>query len=193
MTRSSKAKESLQVTATLTVTFRKPRSTPLSLLVLFCAILVYRSVTVSSSSSHNEVPFALAAVELCLATAAVVAILMMPMRDPDLGVSDVSAPFSTPSYHLRSPEDNMSLWQFMTVSWMAPLIATGRKRQLNDEDVWLLPYEFQHSRLHYLFRDIKGSVLMRLLQANSIDLFITSCLGLLESVASKFGPYPLHV
>ena len=78
----------------------------------------------------------------------------------------------------------MTLWQFMSVAWMAPLISLGKRKQLNDEDVWLLPYEFQHNRLHYLFRDVQGSVIKRLLKVNGLDLVVTTLLGILESVAS---------
>jgi ABC-type multidrug transport system fused ATPase/permease subunit len=67
---------------------------------------------------------------------------------------------------------------------MAPIISIGTRRQLNDEDVWFLPFEFQHTRLHLLFREIKGSVVGRLVKANGVDLWITTGLGVLESFAS---------
>ena len=66
----------------------------------------------------------------------------------------------------------MALWQFLTSSWVSPIIRIGRKRQLNEGDVWQLAYEFQHRRLHEKFRDMKGTVLQRLLQANGIDCWI---------------------
>ena len=111
-------------------------------------------------------------------------ILGMPMRDPRLDSTGISAPFSTPTSSLRSPEDVFTLWQWLTISWMAPMISEGKRRQLHDEDVWLLPFEFQHTRLHLLFREIKGSVTGRLLRANGPDLFLTAGLGILESVMS---------
>ena len=87
---------------------------------------------------------------------------------------------------MRSPEDNLTLWQFMSVSWMAPLIKMGNERQLNDEDVWSLGYEFKHRGLHDEFRELKGSVLRRLLEANGLDLFIISALSIIELVASVY-------
>lgn len=68
---------------------------------------------------------------------------------------------------------------------MKPLIELGNKRQLNDDDVWMLGYEFKHRTLHDSFRELKGSVLRRLLEANGIDLVIMSLLAIVELVASE--------
>lgn len=122
--------------------------------------------------------------EAAVSFLSLVIILFMPMRDPRLGSEGISAAFTTPTSSLRSPEDAFNLWQWLTVSWMAPIISEGKRRQLHDEDVWLLPFEFQHTRLHLLFRDVKGSVTGRLLRANGPDLFITTGLGVLETVMS---------
>jgi hypothetical protein len=112
--------------------------------------------------------------------------LNMPLRDPGLGrAKEISQPFTTPTSSLRSPEDAVTLWQWMTISWMGSLIKVGNQRQIQDEDVWFLPFEFQHSRLHQLFRDVKGSVWVRLLKANGPDLILTTLLGVLESVTTR--------
>lgn len=112
-------------------------------------------------------------------------LLNMPLRDPGLGsAEEISQPFTAPTSSLRSPEDAVTLWQWMTISWMGPLIRVANQRQIHDEDVWFLPFEFQHSRLHQLFRDVKGSVWVRLLKANGPDLFLTTFLGVLESVTT---------
>ena len=86
----------------------------------------------------------------------------------------------------------MTLWQWMTVSWMSPLIKIGSRRQLNDEDVWLLGYEFQHRQLHDTFRELKGSVLRRLIRANWIDLALLSGLAILELTANYSIPFLLQ-
>lgn len=79
----------------------------------------------------------------------------------------------------------------MTVSWMTPLITLGSARQLNDEDVWSLAFEFQHGILHDSFRELKGSVVRRLITANGLDLVIIFFLAVLESLASMECPqYP---
>jgi len=67
---------------------------------------------------------------------------------------------------------------------MSPLIALGKKRQLHGEDVWDLGYEFKHKRLHENFRELRGSVIKRLLVANAIDLILVSLLEALSLFAS---------
>lgn len=163
----------------------RPKSTPLILLGLLFTVFVCRLAALILTAAASNASKALAISETCIAALTVVAILGMPMRDPNMPTTDISKPSSPPTSDLRSPEDNLTLWQFLSVSWMTPLIARGAKRQLHDEDVWFLPYDFQHSRLHILFRELKGSVVKRLLLANGLDLIITTTLAILESGASK--------
>lgn len=125
-----------------------------------------------------------ASIELLIGLSAITVIVCMPLRDPDLSRDGISPPFGHPTSQLRSPEDNLSLWQFMTVSWMTPLIALGSARQLNNEDVWSLALEFQHRALHDCFRELKGSVVRRLITANGLDLMTIFSLAVLESLAS---------
>ena len=127
-----------------------------------------------------------ASLEAIAAFGTVAVLLRMPIRDPNLPNHKICAPFAAPTSQLRSPEDNMTLWQFMTISWMAPLISLGSARQLNGDNVWSLSFEFQHKYLHERFRELKGSVLRRLLKANAIDLVILSFLEVLESLAGIF-------
>ena len=108
----------------------------------------------------------------------------MPLRDPRLATDKICPVFDPPTYDLYSPEDNLTLWQFMTVSWMSPLISLGKIRQLNDQDVWFLGFEFHHSVLHDTFKELQGTVVRRLLWANGVDLVIISTLAILELVAS---------
>lgn len=162
----------------------RPTTAPKSLLVLYISILVSQLVIVLHelwNITRNE---ALDVFAILSAWAAIIAVLQMPLRDPNLPHEAISPAFGPATSHLRSPEDNLTLWQFMTVSWMAPLISLGTSRQLNDEDVWQLGYQFQHKTLHEKFRELKGSVLKRLLEANGIDLLIVSILGIIEQLAS---------
>lgn len=119
------------------------------------------------------------------ALSTIITILRMPLRDPEMSSKEISKPFEPPSHELRTPEDSLTLWQFLTISWMSPLISLGYSRQLNDEDIWGLGFEFQHRKLHHNFRELQGSVVGRLLVANGLDCVITTFLGILELVASK--------
>ena len=110
----------------------------------------------------------------------------MPFRSPALSRGSICAPFAVPTDTLRSPEDDLSLWQFLSVSWMSPLISIGSARQLDDKDVWSLSFEFQHKALHENFRMLKGTVVKRLLVANGIDLVIITVLAILETLSCRF-------
>jgi hypothetical protein len=109
----------------------------------------------------------------------------MPFRYVSGDDKEVSGVGSLPNDQVRSPEDNLRLWQFLTVYWMSPLIRIGKKRKLNEEDVWLLAYEFQHSRLFETFQTLKGSVLGRVIRANGLDIFIISMLSLIDLACSR--------
>lgn len=127
-------------------------------------------------------------VGLGLPLSSITTMLNMPLRDPLLDHTGIGKPFAEPTYNVRSPEDVITLWQWMSVSWMAPLIRLGYKRQLHNEDVWFLSYEFQHAKLHMLFRELSGTVFVRLLKANGLDLIITTALGVLEMLVELSEP-----
>ena len=168
------------------VAIGRPSTTPRALLALYCSILGTQLIVLIDDFSilrPDQVPAILVPFT---ALGAVMTILFMPMRHPNLPSDQISPVFSSPTSQLRSPEDNFTLWQFMTVSWMTPLIAVGNKRQLNDEDVWLLGYEFQHRGLHDRFRALRGSVFRRLLDATGLDLILISVLSIIELFASMY-------
>lgn len=163
-----------------------PQTTPKALLALYISIFVSQSFVLTDTATKlrpDDVPILLGVI---LALAALGIILNMPLRDPRLPSDEVSPVFKPPGSGFRSPEDNLTLWQFMTVSWMSPLIALGKSRQLNDEDVWSLGYEFQHRLLLDRFRELPGSVLRRLLEANGLDLMLVSIFSVIEVCSSMY-------
>ncbi|KAL1861651.1 hypothetical protein Daus18300_008767 [Diaporthe australafricana] len=163
----------------------RPRSAPISALVLQAALLLVQLVMFSTILQiFSTAALLLWGVEAVIPLVSIIFIFNMPQRDPLLNSEDICAPYSTPTDKLRSPEDAFTLWQWMSVSWMSPIVKTGCQRQLHDEDVWTLPLAFQHSRLHRLFRDVKGSVLARVFKVNAPDLIITTLMGILESICS---------
>lgn len=139
--------------------------------------------------SHTQASFAAKDIPLVLApVAALLGILMilnMPLRDPALPSKDISPVFSTPTVELRTPEDNLTPWQYMAVTWMAPLIQKGVTKEMEDQDVWNLGYEYKHARLHNAFRKLPGSVTRRIFLANGIDLVLTTTLNVVRLAASK--------
>lgn len=171
--------------ATLLICITRPDTAPKALLLLYISILIAHSIILFDAIidlTPQTIPFILV---LVAAIGAIAIILNMPLRQTSMPNEKISPAFSPPTSALRSPEDNLTMWQYMTVSWMSPLIRLGRERQLNDEDVWGLGYEFQHRLLHDSFRELKGTVLSRLIQANALDLGIISVLAIIELFASK--------
>jgi hypothetical protein len=157
------------------------------LLGFYLSAFVAQLINVITCGVHTSNPVygAAALVVLFAALTAVVVIFFMPLRDPILSAGEISTVGATPNIKLRSPEDNLRLWQFLTTSWLSPLLAIGKKRQLHEEDVWSLGFEFQHTRLHEKFRQLQGSVVKRLLRANGLDVFIITTNGILNTLCGK--------
>ncbi|KAG9234433.1 ABC transporter-like protein [Amylocarpus encephaloides] len=169
--------------AAVLVVILRPLTTPKALLFLYISIFISQFIILVNGKTSIEDYDAPAILVLFWAFAAILIILQMPLRDPSLPKFTISPTFGPPTSQLRTPEDNLTLWQFMSVSWMAPLIALGNARQLNDDDVWGLGYQFQHRTLHDRFREMKGTVLRRLVDANGLDLFIITMLVSIPSYA----------
>ncbi|KAK4034999.1 putative ATP-dependent permease [Parachaetomium inaequale] len=168
----------------LTLAIERPRTVPGPVFIINSALLLVEATILAlvPDAISGSWPRALAwTAGVALPLASITLMLNMPLRDPLLDSTDIGKPFAEPTSTVRSPEDIITLWQWMTVSWMAPLISIGYNRQLEDEDVWFLPYEYHHSRLHILFRELSGTVFARLIKANGIDLIITTALGVLET------------
>ncbi|KAL4916876.1 integral peroxisomal membrane peroxin-domain-containing protein [Aspergillus aurantiobrunneus] len=174
------------------IAIERPRTSPI---LLFTFFLTAGTIEVAFTVNRNAYAisklfnFQLAAAASllgCMVT------LAMPLRPASLPCIEISAVGQKPSSDFRSPEDNLRLWQFLTVSWMAPLMTLGKKRQLDEGDVWYLGYEFQHKRLHEKFRQLRGSVLRRLLRANGIDLVIISTISILRLICEYSTPLLLQ-
>jgi len=171
--------------ATLLIGISRPAIAPRALLILYSSILTAHCIIFFNGIPRigpETIPFALVPFA---ALGAIAIILNMPLRHPSMPSEKISSAFGPPTSDLRSPEDNLTMWQYMSVSWMEPLIKRGNNKQLNDEDVWSLGYEFQHRLLHDSFRELKGTVLSRLIEANALDLVIISILSIIELFASK--------
>ena len=160
---------------------KTPRILLLQYLLMLLADLTRYSVHFLGHTLQDPNPFRLA--QTGLTFLAVIIIGNMPIRDPTWASSDIGYPGQSPSHLLRSPEDNLTLFQFWTMSWVFPLASLCRKREIVVEDVWQLPFDFQHSRLYLAFRGVQGKLLSRLIEANGLDLFISVALAIVEKVS----------
>jgi len=161
----------------LIVIIWRPQITPKSLFIFYCSVVVSQIILLNETAFDlrpDDVPVLLGALT---AFAAICVILNMPLRDPKLSHASIGAAVGgAPTPLLRTPEDNLTFWQYMSVSWMTSLIKMGNMRKLNDDDVWNLGYEFRHRLLSDKFKELQGSVLSRLLKANGLDLILVSTL-----------------
>ena len=164
----------------------RPRSCPTVWLLFYFFEIVVETAFITSRAAKSRSSTYCHSIVIAVSCASIFVITTMPFRAVALPPEDVSAVGSTPSDKHRSPEDNLKLWQFLTVSWMAPLISMGNKRTLNEEDIWTLAYQFQHARLHEQFRRLKGSVVWRLIKANGVDFFVITITGLLGLVCGLY-------
>ena len=176
----------IQAVATLVIAIKHPRSSPASMLGFFITAFAVELSFIPSSATHPQFKVISHYTAACAAVCACICILLMPLRVPTLPCIDIAAVGQRPSSDFRSPEDNLRLWQFLTVSWMAPLISIGRNRQIQEDDVWYLGFQFQHQRLHDKFRRLRGSVVSRLLQANGIDIFIIALVAIVQLLCGLF-------
>ncbi|KAH0350782.1 ABC bile acid transporter, partial [Aureobasidium melanogenum] len=173
----------------------RPRTASIFLLVLYATLFVLQVSILTSSGwwfDGFDLIVAFRIINICLSLISIAAVVNLPLRDLSLARDGISQPYTTPTANLRSPEDDLTLWQSMTVSWMSPLISVGKTRQLNDDDVWSLGYEFQHRHLHDAFRELHGTVVRRLLRANWHDLVILTVLAILELAANYSAPILLQ-
>jgi ABC-type multidrug transport system fused ATPase/permease subunit len=149
-------------------------------LAFYIPIFVIHLSLYTGNANLSEVAKAVHGIAASASFASLVTLLVMPFRPLSWPSEEISAAGSTPTVELRSPEDNLKMWQFLTVSWIAPLMGIGKKRTINEPDVWLLPFQFQHRRLHEAFRVLKGTVLCRLIRANATDFVILSAIALVQ-------------
>ena len=152
--------------------FFRPRTSPGSLLPFYFTALAVELLSILSAGLPQRARDICHYVAFTAAFCCVIVILAMRLRNPSLPVADISPVGDIPSNKTRSPEDNLRLWQFLSIYWMNPLITLGKKRTLNEEDVWRLAYEFQHKIIYERFRVLQGTVVKRLLKANGLDICI---------------------
>ncbi|RMZ75443.1 hypothetical protein DV737_g5299, partial [Chaetothyriales sp. CBS 132003] len=175
----------------LLITVQSLRTTSVLLTSLLAVIIGSQLVNVLSFWQQiSTLGKGAGVVSIVCSASAFLIFLNLPFRDPSWPSGDIAT--TDLSSKLRSPEDNITLLQWITVSWVKPLINLAIKRQLNDVDVWFLPYEFQHRYLHDAFRELRGSVVRRLWKANWFDLGIISLLTLMKMAATYSTPILLQ-
>jgi hypothetical protein len=170
------------------VAISRPRQCPTPLLLFYATAIIAESAGLRSGMIAQSPEDVLHTIGVLIPLVSVVTLLLMPLKKLSPQSGAVSIVGSKPKNTERTPEDELKLWQFLTVSWVSPLLSVGKQRQLEKEDVWALSFEFQTTRLAQRFRELRGSVLWRLLKANGVDC----CILVLTSFISLFCGRHIH-
>ncbi|EME78228.1 putative ABC transporter [Pseudocercospora fijiensis CIRAD86] len=113
----------------------------------------------------------------------------MPYPPSPLLDKESSSLGTDPGKSLRGPEENLTMIQFLTVSWMNPIISLGRCGRLDESYVWQQPVlGLECSRVCEKFKEFRGSVLSRLCQSNAVDLVVIGMLAMFELACEAMLP-----
>ncbi|THV07466.1 P-loop containing nucleoside triphosphate hydrolase protein [Dendrothele bispora CBS 962.96] len=176
-------------------TILKPPKTPPYLLILFaCVHIVLALLDVVFQLRNAPVVF-----DVVVILAALVFLWVsgtLPLQSTPPGVN-VAKPTDVPSTYLTSPEDGVDLWQWLTFSFIEPILNLAQKRTLNDEDVWKLPPFFAHKNIFKKCLDYRAqhpthSLLRFLLVSNSLDLILDVTLELWSAFIGFVPAYSLR-
>jgi len=150
-----------------------PRYCPWWLLFFYSPCIAVDSFEINSARDVRGVLAVVQYVKLLLSLICVAVVLTMSFRPTSPVSGPIGAVGATPTNGERSPEDSLRLWQFLTTSWIGPVLKIGKTRQLQKEDIWKLGYGFQNGRIAASFREVRGSTMFwRLLRANAVDCCI---------------------
>ncbi|CAE6340042.1 unnamed protein product [Rhizoctonia solani] len=109
-------------------------------------------------------------------------ILNMPLES--FGKPIVDAEGRLPAF-----EDHCTLLQWITFSWVSPLVALGSRQPLGEKDMWQLSRLMRTRVLMKQFSQLnrRSSLLRKILAANARDLFLDLVLTVLSAILD-FGP-----
>lgn len=171
--------------AVLVITLaQRPTKTPRILLIQYCIMVLtaFAIYSIHFLDRNLLIIDPISLTRVILAFVGVNFIIHMPIRDPSWDSKDIGDFKKKPSSELRSPEDNLSLFSFWTMVWVNPLASISLKRDITEADVWQLPFDFQHNRLYIAFTELQGRLLTCLIEANGLDLTISTILAITEKV-----------
>ncbi|KAG8716744.1 hypothetical protein FRC09_015283 [Ceratobasidium sp. 395] len=119
--------------------------------------------------------------------AGISAVVTMPLRVS--GKPEVDAEGRLPAL-----EDYCTLLEWITFSWVSPLIAIGATQALEEKDVWKLSREMRTRVLMRQFLNLKRSTLLRrLVAANARDLFLDLALTVVCAILDFAPPVFLNL
>ncbi|KAH7334355.1 hypothetical protein B0J17DRAFT_770708 [Rhizoctonia solani] len=95
---------------------------------------------------------------------------------------------------LPALEDHCTLWQWMTFTWVSPIISLGATRPLEEKDLWQLSRSMRTRTLMRKFLQVqRSSLLRRILVANAMDLFLDGSLSVISTLMNFSAPFFLNL
>lgn len=163
---------------------RKSPTPPYDLVVLYlvhsvaCLVVIHAQWTQRASITPSIA-------SLLVTSCALALIFSMPLTDVD--------PSPDTPEHTRPPagEDRCTLWQWMTFSWMSPLIDLAVERTIEKENVWQLSEGCRSNLLVRKFKQVSSarSLPWRVIAANGHDILLDLLLTLASSTLSYAPPF----
>ncbi|KAG9084654.1 hypothetical protein FRC06_003960, partial [Ceratobasidium sp. 370] len=93
-----------------------------------------------------------------------------------------------------SLEDYCTLWQWITFTWVSPIISLGAAQPLEEKDVWQLSRAMRTRVIMRKFLQVKrSSLLRRILAANAKDLFLDGSLTVVSTLMNFSAPFFLNL
>jgi len=160
----------------------RPARCPTSLTTYYLSVILYDISIITALDSPSRFLSALCATSFCCSVLGLVVLLLMPINPSTYDVQEIAKVVATASSELRSPEDDLLLWQWLTVSWLETLLSVGKTRLINESDVWTLPLSFQHSLLIEGMKLLRGSLLRRVIRANAIDIVLLCIMSFFDMI-----------
>ncbi|KAF7311117.1 P-loop containing nucleoside triphosphate hydrolase protein [Mycena chlorophos] len=136
------------------------------------------------------------AVRILLPAAFLYVLGTLPMQSVP-PAQNVAGPTEVPSVFKTCPEDNVTLWQWATFSFVEPMFDVANKGTLNDTDVWSLSPYFKHKNLFNKYLEYRAnhpshSLIRFLLASNSLDLILDVTLELWSAIVGFVPAYALQ-
>jgi hypothetical protein len=160
----------------------RPIRCPISLSTYYLSVILYDYAITTSLDSPSTFLSALYATSFGCSMLGLVVLLLMPVNPPTYDVQNIGKVGAPATSEFRSPEDNLRLWQWLSVSWLGPLLSVGKKRLINESDVWTLPLSFQHGVLIEGMKLLRGSLLRRVIRANAIDIVLLFIMSFFDMI-----------
>jgi hypothetical protein len=164
---------------------RRPRTCPTSLLTFYIpALFIHVAFSVAPTEPSNTLRYC-HGISGAASALSIFAVVSTPLTSS----IPLDAPGTAPSNSFRSPEDNSTILQFLTVSWIGSILSLGTSGHLRESHVGQPTLELQCTRVCEKFHGTSGSIFSRLCQSNAVDLAIMSILTVFELACgeSKFS------